>query len=63
MNYGMIHFGPYEGCTIEDIVICDPAWVIENAKQHQIPRDAVHDARVNLDQYDEYEEGFPSIHD
>lgn len=54
MNYGMIHFGEYEGRTIEDVIELDPAWVVENAREHQIPRDALVAARKLLDQWDEY---------
>lgn len=63
MNYGMIHFGPYEGRTVEDVIILDPAWIIENAKEHAIHRDAVNRAREALEMYDVYEDEFPLDHE
>lgn len=63
MNYGMIHFGEYEGRTVEDVIELDPAWIIENAKEHQIHRDAVYCARKALDRYDEEAESYPDPYD
>lgn len=59
----MIHFGPYEGRTVEDVIILDPAWIIENAKEHAIHRDAVNSAREALDVYDEEAEEFPATYE
>jgi len=56
----MIHFGPYEGRTVEDVIELDPSWVISNSKEHGIIAEAVRQARINLDLFDEHEDAYPS---